>query len=205
MCGGVMEIESMLSRFQADNKEVEVQEIITLIYQVFEDRVFRSARGFTVPSIEDAQDMANDFWLWFLEQEVFQKYDATRQSFQAWFSVVLKNKLIDWVRPPNPNSYPEVSIDDDDANHEADKVDPKARDPLENSLSAEIEKEIQGALERLSPRQRYIFIRKQIASDSVKQIASDLKLSPNTVKTHLKAARRKLRELLKHVRDESTD
>ena len=203
MCGGVMEIESMLSRFQADNNDVKVDEVITLIYQVFEDRVFRSARGFTVSSIVDAQDMAGNFWLWFVEKEVFKKYDTTRQSFEAWFSVVLRHKCIDfWVRP-TPNPYSDVSIDDDA--HEVSKVaDPKVRDPLENLLNAEMEQEIQDALGKLSPRQRDIFIRKR-NGDSVKQIASDLDVRPETVKSHLKTARRKLRKLLKRVHDESTD
>ena len=197
MCDGVMEIESMLSRFQADKNEV-----ITLIHEVFEDRVFRSALDFTsalkFTAIEEAQDMAGEFWRWFVEGEIVKKYDVTRQSFQAWFTVVLRNKLIDWVRP-NPNPYPKVSIGDED---EAYKVaDPNGRDPLKILLNAERKKEIQAALDKLSPRQRDIFSRKQ-NGDSVKQIATDLTLKTDTVKSHLKAARRNLRKMLKHVYDE---
>lgn len=203
MCGGVMEIELMLSRFQADNNDVTVDEIITLIYQVFEDRVFRSARKFTFSSIEDAQEMAGNFWVWFVEKKVFRKYDTTRQSFEAWFSVVLRHKCIDFGVRPTPNLYSEVSIDDDA--HEVSKVaDPNVRDPLENLLNAEMEQEIEDALGKLSPRQRDIFIRKR-NGDSIKGIASDLKLSPETVRSHLKNSRRKLRKLLNRVYDELID
>ena len=204
MCNEVMKIESLLIRFQADNKEVAVQEITTQIYQAFKDMVFRSALGFTGFSVEDAEDAASDFWELFTKNQVFARYDTKRKSFHAWISVVVRYKLIDCARKTRDNQCYEVSIDDD-ANHEADKVaDPKVRDPEEILLDAEIGKNIRKAVGQLSPRQRDIFTQQQTGA-SVKEISDDLQLSLNTVKAHLRVANQKLRQLLLPIYNELTD
>ena len=66
---------------------------------------------------------------------------------------------------------------------------------MSSQVNAEIGKNIRKAVGQLTPRQRDVFTRIQTGA-SIKEISDDLQLSLNTVKTHFRAAKRKLRQLL---------
>ncbi|MEU8400973.1 sigma-70 family RNA polymerase sigma factor [Nonomuraea sp. NPDC048892] len=59
---------------------------------------------------------------------------------------------------------------------------------------------VRWALDRLPPRQAEVAIRHYILDHDVKSIATELRISPSTVRSHLQKARGSLRELLQPLR-----
>jgi RNA polymerase sigma-70 factor (ECF subfamily) len=78
----------------------------------------------------------------------------------------------------------------------ADLLDPESNCVEDQVLSKENEERLQQALNRLPPRQRLIFTLSRHQGMKHEEIASHLRISRHTVKTHLVQALKTLRDVL---------
>jgi RNA polymerase sigma-70 factor (ECF subfamily) len=141
-----------------------------------------------------------------LTQEVFFKaYRAmARPGFEfpaepaRWLTRVAINACLDrlrsrrwrfWRQRPNPGDEQAILA-------LAPARGPSAEDRL---FAAEISKRLAAAIERLSGRQRSVFVLKHYEDQSLEEIASILGLNLGTVKAHLSRALAKLRKELRDL------
>ena len=69
--------------------------------------------------------------------------------------------------------------------------------PAEKHLQSEIRAQLLGCLDGLTPREREVFLLRDIEDTSIKETAQILRSSPLSVRVHLSSARKKLRERIK--------
>jgi RNA polymerase sigma-70 factor (ECF subfamily) len=115
-----------------------------------------------------------------------------------WLTRVAVNTCLDRVRSRSwkfwkrrPNAADEELVLATTASRE-----PSAEDRL---FAREIEQRLAAALERLSPRQRAVFVLRHYEDKRLDEIAEILGLDNGTVKAHMARALAKLRELLKDL------
>lgn len=78
-------------------------------------------------------------------------------------------------------------------------------DPVESSLSEEMQAALEQALRQLSPRQRTAFVLFELRGLNVEETAREMGCSPGTVKAQLHRARHRLRDLLGYFLTERGD
>ena len=128
-------------------------------------------------------------------------------SFEVWFTRILVNGCLDrkrarqrrerWLLPVLDNHRGELNAIDVSASPSAN--------PEQALLAREQRAEIGGAVRRLPPRQRTVFLLCAYGGHSTREAAAMTDLSESTVRVHLFRAVRKLRVALKaghHVDDE---
>jgi RNA polymerase sigma-70 factor, ECF subfamily len=69
--------------------------------------------------------------------------------------------------------------------------------PAEKHLQSEIRAQLLSCLDGLSPREREVFLLRDIEDRSIKETAQILRSSPLSVRVHLSSARKKIRERIK--------
>jgi RNA polymerase sigma-70 factor, ECF subfamily len=136
---------------------------------------------------EDAEDLVQDAFLAALEH--IDAFDDTR-PFWPWFSRILVNRGLDVaaaraVRVTEPLP---------------DEVFDRHQDPARAAERAEILARFRHELALLPPRRKLVMQLFELDGYSVAEISTLLEASPATVRWHLHAARRQLREPLSHLR-----
>lgn len=112
-------------------------------------------------------------------------------SFEMWLKTITINTAIDYVRKNKKeqlNSY----IDDEDNNIQLDDLDSS---PEENLIGQQTAVIIDECIKRLKPRHRKL-IELRLEGKSYQQIADQLALPLDSVKSCLSNARRRLRQLI---------
>ncbi len=114
----------------------------------------------------------------------------TAPEQQRWLARVVINLCLDRLRSRKWNWWRErLGLENRDATH--------VRTPERELLSKEIATQLARALERLSPRQRAVFVLRHYEGQSLDQIAEQLSLTVGAVKAHLTRAISHLRRELK--------
>lgn len=81
-------------------------------------------------------------------------------------------------------------------------IDTEQHAPDEFSVQREEQRLLAGAIARLDQRKREIYVRSELEQQSAREIAEVLQLSPNTVSSRLRAARRHVSRILRaHTRE----
>jgi RNA polymerase sigma-70 factor, ECF subfamily len=130
-----------------------------------------------------------------------------RCSFEMWLTRIAVNTCHDRLKRRRWVTYfhqaPRVSGEDEQANFENSAV---SSDPSPEGLvlAGEIRRRLSEAIERLSPRQKTIFVMKHYEELSIPEIAELTGLDQGTVKSHLFRAAHKIRERLKDFRGQTT-
>lgn len=162
------------------------------------DFYYRPVHGFfrrKTFSPEEAEDLTQETFL-----RVYNKIEQFRGDapFEAWLWQIAVNLY----RKSITRQYTQkrggetVSIDDDESGVDLYLQDKSGSTPLDEVLQAEQRRELQSAIEDL-PEQMRKCIKLRVFQDlSYQEIAVVMRLSPQTVKTHLFQARRHLRERL---------
>lgn len=162
------------------------------------DFYYRSVQGFfrrRTFSLEEAEDLTQETFL-----RVYHKIEQFRGDapFEAWLWQIAANLYRKSItrRHTHKRAGETVSIDDDESAADVFLRDEKSATPLDEILQAEQRRELQTAIENL-PEQMRKCIKLRVFQDlSYQEIAVVMRLSPQTVKTHLFQARKHLRETL---------
>ncbi len=122
-------------------------------------------------------------------------------AFETWVTRIAINSVRDGVRRRKPSvAFSDLGGGEGDGNLPS-ALDPSdGTSPERDLLSGEIRKRIGLALEKLSPRQRAVFVMKHYEERSIAEIGEVTGLDEGTVKSHLFRASRKLRERLEDLR-----
>lgn len=132
--------------------------------------------------------------VWFAVARDAGRYRPTAR-FTTWLFTIARNRIVDAVRA----SRPHLSLDE--LGHEAPTVverltaDPGAS-PLAAAEARDQVQALRQALARLSPEQRDAFLLQLEGNLSVEEVAAITHASFETVKSRLRYARTRLRELL---------
>jgi RNA polymerase sigma-70 factor (ECF subfamily) len=144
--------------------------ILTLAYRLSRDE-------------EEAKEISQDT---LLRAFRYLRTYETRKSFKNWLLQILVNV---W-RNSRKKRIETGALGE---SHPA----PAAGDPAETRLRAEIRAQLLACLDILSPREREVFLLRDIEERSVKETAQILGSSPLSVRVHLSSARKKIRERIK--------
>ncbi len=127
-----------------------------------------------------------------LIQDVFatlweKREEASIQSLKSYLFTAVKNKCLGYLRHLNVRDKHEVFI-----------VEAYFESSGEMLVDSELTDRIKKILAELPDNMRHIFEQKYLSGLTASEIAEDLDVSPNTVNTQLKRAKKKIRlELLK--------
>lgn len=146
-------------------------------------------------SRDDAMDACQETFI-----KVF-RYIArfeTGRSFFKWLYRIAIHAIYDQMR--RTRSAPTVSLDDLD---QTPALDPRDESPSAHSLveAGQIRRKIRESLEMLSPRERIVFVLRDLQDLGTDEIGSILRLSQITVRRHCMSARQKLRNVFFPARD----
>jgi RNA polymerase sigma-70 factor (ECF subfamily) len=136
--------------------------------------------------MEDAQDVAQGVFLrlW----KVLRRYDPGRR-FDTWLYRITVNAAIDQLRDRGPKGILQPLPDDPALLGPAAGTDP------ERSLDLEaLERAFLRLAAALAPKQRAVFVLREIEGRETAEIAEALGVTESTVRNHLHQARRVLRE-----------
>ncbi len=148
-----------------------------------QERVFWTAYQ-VVGHFEDARDVAQHVFigLW----QVLPRY-RPGLSFDSWLHRITINLAIDACR--RRRARPEVVG--------SEGVEPVAApltaSPFQDLRQREVQRIFLRLARRLSPRQRAVFVLKEMNDLKTTEIAKIMKLTPSTVRNHLHQARKELR------------
>jgi RNA polymerase sigma-70 factor (ECF subfamily) len=141
-----------------------------------------------------------------LTQEVFLKvyrnlktFDVERGSFQSWLTALTRNLLVDHFRRTRAEQTThslDAGWDDSDAPSLADQVEGRELDPLQRSISRELQGVVQKALLQVSPELRQAVILRDLEDMDYKEIAEVLRIPEGTVKSRISRGRMELARLL---------
>lgn len=146
-------------------------------------------------SRDDAMDACQETFI-----KVF-RYIArfeTGRSFFKWLYRIAIHAIYDQMR--RTRSAPTVSLDDLE---QGPSTDPRDESPSAHSLveADQIRRKIRESLGMLSPRERIVFILRDLQDLGTDEIGSILRLSQITVRRHCMSARQKLRNVFFPAQD----
>lgn len=137
-------------------------------------------RGIMSP--EDCEEVASDVFLAAWDQAA----DLQADKVKAWLGAVARNKAKNKLRQLGR----ELPL-------EEDALDLPGPGDLEDGLvRAEEAALVRRAVDRLSPRDREVFLRHYFYAQTVECISAEMELNPSTVKTKLRRGRETLKQIL---------
>ena len=134
-----------------------------------------------------------------LVQEVFLKVWLRRDKlphilkFESWVFIIARNQVFDTLKLLAKETAARKQM--------AHLLDPEANLVEDHVLTKENETRLQHALDHLSPQQKLIFTLSRNEGMKHEEIASQLNISRNTVKTHLVHALKTLKDILQFHSD----
>jgi RNA polymerase sigma factor (sigma-70 family) len=175
--------EAQLLRQLADGEEQALKEIMLR----YGDKVFQVARRF-VRSGDTAAEITQEVFItiWLRRKQL-----SHITNIGAYIRCIAKNATIAYFRKLER----EASIQYQFLLSHVDE--PADADSLLDEPEKDYESLLETCIEKLSPQQKVVLKLKH-AGASYHEIATQLKISDNTVKYHLQEARASMRSLLKH-------
>lgn len=172
-------------------------EALRTIVERYQERVYNVAFQMT-GSHEDSLDLAQDSFL-----RVFRALSSFKgdSSLGTWIHRIAHNIVIDELRKRRRRPVVAMSTDTvvitEDGEHMLEWSAPMDEAPEEQLLRAEKKREIEQALQRISPEHRSVLVMRDIEGLTYEEVAEVLGLNVGTVKSRLNRARLALREKLK--------
>ncbi|MEZ5557352.1 MAG: sigma-70 family RNA polymerase sigma factor [Pseudomonadales bacterium] len=159
----------------------------TKLVQRYERRIYNYALRM-VGHPDDAADLLQEVFVGVYRNLSGYRGDA---SFKSWLFRIASYRCTDYLRRRRVH----------DSFDENDETAPSAADPLGDALTTHANREISHALAGLPEEQRHVVELKFFQDFTFEDIAAQLGISPNTAKTRLYTALRKLKqnEELRHA------
>jgi RNA polymerase sigma-70 factor (ECF subfamily) len=179
----------LVERIKQGDREAFME--ITRIYQ---KKVYLLAYSY-LRNNEDALDVVQETFL-----RLYQKVDMFRseKNFQTWLLQIAKNLCIDYYRKHHSRNK------DYRSDKDVEEVNVPAQNDKNSQSFSDIKRVFAKCLERLTEKQRMIFVMKHYNNLEYKEIAQILRISVGTVKSlHFKATQN-LRALMTHYMGEKT-
>ena len=169
------------------------QEAFAALVVMKRERVVRTAYQI-VGDMEDARDVAQGVFLrlW----RVLQRFDLERR-FDTWLYRITVNAAIDFLRDRGPKGF--LQPLPEDAGERLAATAPGADEILDRDR---LQKTFLRLAAGLAPKQRAVFVLKEIEGLDTDEVARVLEISESTVRNHLHQARRILREALRREHPE---
>lgn len=173
--------ESKLINLLANDSEYAFQ----LLYDRHRNRIYRLAvRYLKSPLL--AQEVVQDVFLklWFERKKI-----QSNKPLEAWLFTIAKNTLI--------NRFKKITHDWNALHNYTHDI----QDPIENGadsrvLNMELQGILHSAINQLPPQQKEVFHLTKEEGLSYQEVASQLHISPLTVKTHMSRALENMRTYL---------
>ena len=148
----------------------------------------------------DAQDLAQEVFF-----RAYQHREQLRDSAKAtsWLMRIATNRAIDFQRA-HPAHRQGFSLDDEKNEPLAGSLHSEALTPEQELLRAERHRLLSRALQVLSPKERAAIVLRDLEGYPNREVAATLGCSMITVRTHIAAARIKIRKYLKEGRRETS-
>ena len=180
----------LVKKVQAGNKDAFGE--LVLRYQ---KRIYNKAYSFT-HNVEEARDLSQEIFL-----KAFKAIHRFRgnSAFYTWLYQIARNAGIDYTRKRNRRKL--ILFGDMTLISRLSREKSQTQ-PIHQVERDELNDQIKKAINKLSPRQKQVFVLRHYEGLSLKEIAETLGLKIGSVKAHHFNAVRKLRKLLSHYVEE---
>lgn len=174
------------------------------IVERYQSKVYNLALRMT-GNPEDALDAAQESFI-----RVFRSLNTFKgdSSFSTWLYRIANNIVLDELRKrrrrPRVVMSTDAFVTGEEGEHPLEFSGPPSLQPEEQAVRAERRRELEQALQSISPEQRHILLLRDVEGFSYEEIAEMLNLNPGTVKSRLNRARLAVRERLcsaEHIGD----
>jgi RNA polymerase sigma-70 factor (ECF subfamily) len=171
----LIEINGLVERVQSGDREAFVA-----LTQQYQQKVFQLAYSY-FRNKEDAMDVVQETFLRFYQKaHMFEK----GKSFQNWLLQMAKNICIDYYRKHHKKNN-ELRRDED-----IEEMNHPSHNSSHHDPSSDLKEIFSRCLEKLSDKQRMIFVMKHYNHLHYREIAQILNIALGTVKSlHFKAVR----------------
>lgn len=144
---------------------------------------------------DDAMDILHDSYM-----KVFANLDSLTdpKKFESWFKTIVSNKCRDYLKRKNP-SFLEDTYGEEYENELVD--DRYDSDPMEYSIDEDVKQTIRKIIENLPDDQRLCVLMYYFDEMSIHNIAQQLGVSDNTIKSRLRLARDKIKAEIERLED----
>ncbi len=153
-------------------------------------------------SASDAEDLSQEVFLKVYRN--LKSFDVDRGAFQSWLTALTRNLLVDHFRRTRAEQTTQsldAGWDDPEGmSSPAERVEGRELDPLEHSISRELQALVQKALLKVSPELREAVILRDLKDMDYKEIAEVLRIPEGTVKSRISRGRMELARLLERNR-----
>ena len=162
-------------------------EAFTPLVTTYQSRLYTHILG-RIKDAETAKDLTQETWI-----KAFRAINTFRAdaSFYSWLYRIAENICIDYYRKRKVASIVEPIYDIDER-----RITDTHTCPSQDITRQELRQQLQEAVNHLSPTRKSVFLLYYIHEMPIKTIATRMKRSEGTIKTHLRNARLQLRELL---------
>ncbi|RKU35715.1 hypothetical protein C6496_15545 [Candidatus Poribacteria bacterium] len=153
----------------------------------YQRRVYNHILG-NVRNPEIAKDLTQETWL-----KAFRAVHTFRgdSTFTSWLYRIAENVCIDYFR----KQHKEQNLDPLHAINER-RITETHPSPCQDIVNQELREHLRAAIEQLTPIRKQVFCLYYFHEFPIKNIASRLKKSEGTIKSHLRNARLQLQEYL---------
>jgi len=150
---------------------------------------------------QDAEDISQEVFI-----KVFRFIKTFRQDakLSSWLYQVTVNSCIDMQR--KKIAKPQVlmeSSDIENIQHATSQADGKLSEPERKAAGNLLQSHIRKLLQKISPRERSVFVMRYYNEFKLNEIAEILNVSTNTIKSLLLRAKKKLKKELSPVREQA--
>lgn len=167
------------------------------LYKKHKDSVYRFVLN-QISSTEIAEEVFQDIWAKVINNKNQYTANKNQASFKTWLFTIARNTIVDYYRAQGRIKQWQEQLEIDEVAIPTSNIqDPEAT--FETHVLAE---HLLSAIYELPELQREAFLLKEEAGLSLKKIAIATQSTPETVKSRLRYAYKKLRTQLEGVKDE---
>ncbi len=174
-------------------KEGEV-ELFEVIVRRYNQQLFRIVRGY-LTSRQDAEDAMQSAYLKAFENLTQFRGEA---KFSTWLTRIAINEALKILK--NQKNTVDFSVTDHQNNDQTDNGE-EMSSPEANVIEKDMNKHLEKAIDKLSPKYRSVLIMREIEQLSTSETAKVLDISRSNVKVRLHRAKKMLQEELAEMLD----
>lgn len=169
--------------------------LLELLFKLYYSKLCAYATTFIKVS-DLAEEIVQETFIKLWENRASIKVDI---SFKAYIFKSVHNNCINYLRRNNVLKRQSKQMVDDILYHNELILQNFSSDIIDNLVSEELESRLNNALDELPAQSRNIFIMNRFDKLTYSEIAKELDISVNTVKTQMKRAIKKLRVIFDQI------